>query len=410
MKSGAARPGREWPATLDVDGLVADGWRPRPFRQFLLKVHSRCNLACDYCYVYTLGDQSWRSQPKVMSPAVVATAARRIAEHARAHRLRSVRVILHGGEPLLAGPAYLADTVRAIRAEAAPDVRVDAAVQTNAVLLDEQALRAFHELDLKVGVSLDGSPRAHDRNRRHADGRGTHAAVAAALRLLTRPAYRHLYAGLLCTIDLANDPVETYESLIAFDPPVIDLLLPHGTWESPPPERTPDQSRAPYGDWLIAIFDRWYGSDRDETVVRLFHEIIRLLLGGASASEAVGLTPATLVVVETDGTVEQTDSLKVVRHGAAATGLNIADHPFDEALRHPGMVARQLGWAALGEECRACRFGRVCGAGLYPHRYRPGTGFRNPSVYCADLYRLIGHIRSRVVADLRRPPASTEGP
>ena len=32
-------------------------------RQFLLKVHSRCNLACDYCYVYQHADQSWRTRP-----------------------------------------------------------------------------------------------------------------------------------------------------------------------------------------------------------------------------------------------------------------------------------------------------------------------------------------------------------
>ncbi|MGW0810191.1 FxsB family cyclophane-forming radical SAM/SPASM peptide maturase [Nonomuraea sp. NPDC002799] len=400
MKSDS---GLEWPETLDIDGLVDDGWRPQPFRQFLLKVHSRCNLACDYCYVYTLSDQSWRSQPMVMPPAVVAAAARRIAEHVHGHGLRSVRVVLHGGEPLLAGHAYLTDVVRTIRAETGSDVRVDAVVQTNAVLLGEQALDAFGELDLKVGVSLDGNPRAHDRNRRYADGRGSHAAVAAALRLLMRPSHRHLYGGLLCTIDLANDPLETYAALVAFQPPMIDFLLPHGTWDAPPPGRPPSQDKTPYADWLIEIFDRWYGTDRDETVVRLFHEIMRLLVGGASASEAVGLTPSSLVVIETDGTIEQTDSLKVVRHGAAATGLNIADHPFDAALRYPGIVARQLGWSALSQECRSCRFGRVCGAGLYPHRYRAGTGFQNPSVYCADLYRLIGHIRARLVADLRRP-------
>jgi uncharacterized protein len=43
---------------------------------------------------------------------------------------------------------------------------------------------------------------------------------------------------------------------------------------------------------------------------------------------------------------------------------------------------------------------RVCGAGHYAHRYRPGTGFRNPSVYCADLRRLIGHVRDRMATDL----------
>jgi uncharacterized protein len=42
----------------------------------------------------------------------------------------------------------------------------------------------------------------------------------------------------------------------------------------------------------------------------------------------------------------------------------------------------------------------TCGGGLYPHRYRSGSGFRHPSVYCADLMRLITHVRDRVGADL----------
>lgn len=401
VNSGTGDLNPEWPATLDLDELRESGWRPRPFRQFLLKVHSRCNLACDYCYVYMMADQSWRSRPMVMAPELVEIVARRIAEHAREHSLTDVRVILHGGEPLLAGREYLAKTIEMIRGEAGPGLRVDAAIQTNGVLLDEETLRAFDRLDLRVGVSLDGSPRGNDRNRRYADGRGSHAQVARALRLLMRPSFRHLYGGLLCTVDLANDPVETYEALAEFDPPMIDFLLPHGTWESPPPGRGPDPGQAPYADWLITIFDHWYDSDSD-LVVRFFQEIMHLLLGGASASEAIGLTPASLVVVETDGTIEQLDSLKAVRHGAPATGMSILEQPFDAALRHPGMVARQLGRDALSDECKRCRFGRVCGAGLYPHRYRSGSGFRNPSVYCADLYRLIGHIRARLITDLRR--------
>ena len=42
----------------------------------------------------------------------------------------------------------------------------------------------------------------------------------------------------------------------------------------------------------------------------------------------------------------------------------------------------------------------ICGGGLYPHRYRAGSGFRHPSVYCADLLRLITHVRDRVRGDL----------
>jgi hypothetical protein len=34
-----------------------------PFRQLVLKVHSRCDLACDHCYVYEHQDYSGPNRP-----------------------------------------------------------------------------------------------------------------------------------------------------------------------------------------------------------------------------------------------------------------------------------------------------------------------------------------------------------
>lgn len=31
--------------------------------QYVIKLHSRCNLACDHCYVYEHADQTWRQHP-----------------------------------------------------------------------------------------------------------------------------------------------------------------------------------------------------------------------------------------------------------------------------------------------------------------------------------------------------------
>ena len=93
----------EWPSTLDLDALKAGGWSPAPFREFVVKIHSRCDLSCDYCYMYEMADQSWRDQPMRMSPQIADRTAIRIGEHARAHQLPAVSLILHGGEPLLAG-------------------------------------------------------------------------------------------------------------------------------------------------------------------------------------------------------------------------------------------------------------------------------------------------------------------
>ncbi len=377
---------------------MADGWEPVPFREFVVKIHSRCDLSCDYCYMYEMADQSWRDQPRRMSPEIADRTAARIAEHAREHRLPSVMLVLHGGEPLLAGRELISRLVRATRDAAGPDVRVDVRVQTNGVGLDDLYLRLFDELEITVGVSLDGTAEAHDRHRRFASGRGSHAAVSAGLRRLIQPRFRHLFGGLLCTIDLRHDPIATYEALASFEPPQVDFLLPHGTWSAPPPGRTPGAAEAPYADWLITVFDHWYPAPR--TRIRLFEEIMHTILGGASSTEMIGLSPSVIVVVETSGAIEQVDTLKVTYPGAPLTGLHVARDPFDAALVSPGIVARQLGARALAAECRACRIRTVCGGGLYAHRYRPGVGFANPSVYCPDLMRLIGHILTTMKADI----------
>jgi uncharacterized protein len=60
-----------WPShTLDVAELRRGGVDAVPFQQFVLKVHSRCNLACTYCYVYQGADESWRRRPARVPDAV----------------------------------------------------------------------------------------------------------------------------------------------------------------------------------------------------------------------------------------------------------------------------------------------------------------------------------------------------
>ena len=386
-----------------------------PFRQYLLKIHSRCNLACDYCYMYEAADQSWRSRPLRMELGTVRRAAGLMLDQVRTHGLREITVVLHGGEPLLVGAEHLDALLDVLASTLAEHTRVRFKLQTNALLLlrDPALLTVLHRHRVQVAVSLDGTAAAHDRHRRHPDGRGSHTRTADALRLLGSPEHRALYAGLLCTVDLDSDPVETYEALLEFAPPRVDLLLPHGTWLQPPPRlatRMPvDPPRggepAPYGDWLCTVFDRWYGAPRRETGVRLFEELAVLLLGGRAASEAVGLAPVDLVVVETDGAIEQADSLKVAYDGAAGTGLDVFGNSFGTAAEHPAFRARQRGLAGLGPVCTRCPLVESCGGGLYAHRYaeEPSTAvgsFAHPSVYCADLARLIRHIGQRLTRDL----------
>ncbi|MBQ0948464.1 uncharacterized protein FHV95_108248 [Streptomyces coelicolor] len=366
---------------------------PIPFRQFIVKMHGRCNLACTYCYLYEGPDGSWRDRPAAASAAVLDRTATRIAEHAERHALRDLALVLHGGEPLLAGAGPLAEVTGRVRELVPRGCQVHATVQTNATLLTEERLAVLADAGIRVGISLDGGTAAHNRRRVDHAGRPSWPAAARGARLVAER-FPESYAGLLTVVDPTLDPVETYESLLGLRPPALDLLLPHGNWTAPPPGRTGVR----YGDWLCAVFDRWWAAGRREVRVRLFEECVALLLGLPAATEALGLAPFDAVVVETDGSIEQVDSLKSAYPGAARTGLDVFRHTFDDALRHPGVAARQAGTASLAGECRACPLLRVCGGGHYAHRYRAGHGFRNPSVYCADLQRFIRHVSSRLTA------------
>lgn len=195
-----------WPLLdLDVPSLRQAGHQPVPFQQFIVKVHSRCNLSCSYCYVYEMADQAWRQQPKRMSGPVAAKVAGRIAEHAARHHLPSVEVILHGGEPMLAGPQWLAGLTRSLRAQVPAQVNIGA--QTNGTLLRPALLDTLKELGIRIGVSLDGDAEATERHRRYSNGRNSFDDVADGLQLLDSAEFRDIYGGILCTVDTHNDPV-----------------------------------------------------------------------------------------------------------------------------------------------------------------------------------------------------------
>ncbi|MER8072618.1 FxsB family cyclophane-forming radical SAM/SPASM peptide maturase [Streptomyces sp. NPDC094034] len=384
---------------------------PLPFGQFIVKVHGRCNLACRYCYLYEGPDRTWRERPAAAAPGVLDRAASRIAEHAATHALSDLSLVLHGGEPLLAGAGRLAAFAGLVRERVPRGCTVHATVQTNATLLTEDRIATLARHGIRVGISLDGGLATHNTLRVDHAGRPSWPAASRGARLLAEH-HPEAYAGILTVVDPRTDPDEVYASLLALRPPALDLLLPHGNWSAPPSGlagTTEVSDRpTPYGDWLSAVFDRWWSAGRRESRIRLFEECLALLLGLPGATESLGLDPVNAIVIETDGAIEQVDSLKSAYDTAAATGLDIFRHTFDDATRHPAVAARQSGAAALAAGCRACPLLTVCGGGHYAHRYRAGHGFTNPSVYCADLQRLIRHVAARLT-EATTPGAPSQG-
>ncbi|MEV4557679.1 hypothetical protein AB0K51_11855 [Kitasatospora sp. NPDC049285] len=375
----------ERPGPAVVDEAPADpDRRPLPFTRFAVEMQARPTL-----------DRT----------------AFRIAEHLNAHRteLSEVAITFLGGEPRPTGADELDYAATMLRLAVPEGIAVRFSMTTNGVLLEDPRILAVldrHEID--VTVSLDGSRPGPDRHRQYADGKGCHDAVMRAAAALRAHAPAARLRKLLCVIDLANDPLETYEALVAAGVPQLDFLLPLGDWETKPPGWTGEEGGAAYADWLIPVFDRWYDTVPAPTTVRLFAGIIALAVGGRSTTEAVGLGVFRSLAVDSHGSVDLVGALESGFADAPWSGLDVFGNSFDEARLHPDVDARQRGPAALSPTCLACPVRDVCGGGQYANRYRAGTGFRNPSVYCVDLRKLITHVRERVLADLDRLASGAE--
>lgn len=371
----------------------------RPINEFVVKAASRCNLNCDYCYEYNLGDQTWKSQPKLMNEDTARVLGKRIAEHASRHAVPTVFVSFHGGEVLLLGPKRLNRICQILREEIAAQTELQLSMQTNATLLTDHFVNVIRRNRIAVSVSIDGDREAHDWHRVDHKGRGSYDRVLRGLQLLRRGAPECI-SGLLAVIDVRNDPLTTFDAVASFGINSVDFLLPHYHWDSPPPR--PNGDPIAYGRWYWEIYQAWTANRHPGVEIRFLANIVSQLAGGKSLYEQMTLAPVTLVVVATDGSIEAVDSIKATASGRHQLGLNIHSVAFDEALHADLVSIRQAGEAQLCDECRGCSFKKECAGGYFPHRWGRARQFDNPSVYCADLYWLISQIRNELLAGRRK--------
>lgn len=371
-----------------------------PMRMFICKVASRCNLDCDYCYVYRHADQSWREQPAKMSVATAQKLGERIKEHSTIHNIKAVDVVMHGGEPLLAGVDHLRHLCESIQEHAYP-VEIYFGMQTNGLLFDERVLEFCLTWNFGVGLSLDGPREVNDLHRLDHKRRSSFDGLQRALQLLSSAEGQRVWSGFLSVIDLGVDPIEVYTYLSSFNPKGIDFLLPLGNHLHLPPGKE-DVEATPYADWLLKVFHTWYRERPQAIKIRRFRDVIALLAGVTHTTEEWGLHPVDFVVVETNGEIQAVDTLKTTYPGANRLGLNIFQNSFDELFTAPLIMKRQNGWAELCETCQQCELVNVCGGGYFPQRYSVEGAFRNPSIYCSDLKKLIREIHATVADDINQ--------
>lgn len=364
-----------------------------PIPYFILKVASRCNLDCSYCYVYNKGDRSWRSKPPLMSDTTFDATLKRVREHCLLVGQKSVNFVFHGGEPMLLGPTRFAKWCE--RAQKVLDDVADVSflIQTNGTLIDNDWAAVLSRYCVRVGVSVDGPPQVHDAFRVDHYGRGSYRAVARGIDTLHAA---NMSFGINCTLPFGADPIKVHRHFVALGANAISYAFPDFTHDTIAPLRR-NFGPTPCADFLIPIFNDWWVNSTLKLQIREFWAMSRAILGGTSRLDYIGSGKYGYIFVESDGTIEGLDHLRICDESLYRTDKNVNNASFVDVLQ-PEFVHTQLltGSVPIPRDCATCQERDTCAGGYLPHRYSHARRFENPSVWCEDLLALFAHLRAKL--------------
>lgn len=360
----------------------------------LIKVASRCNINCSYCYVYNMGDTGWKDLPRQISFETIDAAASALSSLA-GEQHQPFAVVLHGGEPLLLGFTKLEYLIRSLRGQLPDECSIS--LQTNGILINKKILDLCSDTRTTISLSLDGPKNVHDKHRVGHTGKGTYDKVLEGLNQLREHLdSEFLFTGLLAVVDTESDPVEIYNFFKNLSPPSVDFIYRDGNHTQLPAGKQSLQSTE-YGQWIAGLLDA-YLADSNPIKIRILDDLIKLLLGGKGTKDGVGLTNYGVLIIDTDGTITKNDTLKSSFDGADRFSSNWSVHTDDLAqiLSSEEFAGYHASQRPSSKICHACPELNICGGGMALHRWRDDNGYDNPSVYCADQKYLINHIRRRL--------------
>lgn len=152
------------------------------FTTCVLKIASRCNLNCTYCYMYNKGDLSFLNQPKFMSLDTIDNLIKRFDEYLKEYKYDDFNFVFHGGEPMLASKSlyrYFIINVNKLFKKYKKQAKYS--IQTNGVLINKEWIKFFKKYGIHVGISLDTTKKSNDINRIYHNGKSSYNDILKGL-------------------------------------------------------------------------------------------------------------------------------------------------------------------------------------------------------------------------------------
>jgi len=384
-------------SSLDADPAARVSLMVKP-------VGAACNLSCEYCYYLPTRDALYGGRTRRMETAALESLLRDFLPRAGG----DVLVAWQGGEPTLAGLDFFRAALELQAQYRRPGQRIAHALQTNGTLIDDAWGAFLHEHGFLVGISIDGPRSLHDRYRRDAAGRPSHAAVLRGLRTLRRHRVEH---NVLCVVNDATVqyPKQVWSNLVALGVRWVQFI-PAIEWCAT--DRGPElaafsPSAEAYGRFLCDVFDAWFERDRHRVSVRFFDSLLHTIVHGHPTECTYAARCPAHLTVEHNGDVFGCDHFVTRRwqlgtldtNGGVAAPLTIRGAPpigWPDRVDWSRLDAFAERKANLPAACEACPWRPLCHGGCPKHRPHRGDA-AEPTVLCGAYRAFFAHAHLRLM-------------
>lgn len=330
-------------------------------------VSGSCNMNCSYCFYQDVANNRSQANMGILSDQLTELLINRAITFIGSSGI--VNFAFQGGEPTLCGVDYFRKfTAYVKKAIAGTNCRVQYALQTNGLLLDDDFCKFFADEKFLIGLSIDGPADIHNASRMDTKSKQTFQRVITAAHRLER--YKADY-NILCVVTrlsvkhpdkLFNFFVKNKFSYVQLIPCIEDFNA-QGAQHSPDP--------IAYGNFLCRMYELWLQAWEQGAPlsIREFDNLMGMLLFHqepelCSMSGKCGIH----AIIEADGSVYPCDFFVLDEWKLG----NICDKEFGELFS--GHLEQTFIEQSkdISDVCKQCNLFVWCRGGCRRHRESAG--------------------------------------
>jgi uncharacterized protein len=354
----------------------------RPFTLLIKPSGSDCNLDCTYCFYKNrspeVGQGKQRMSDEVLEKLIQDYMKLNFPVHGFAWQ---------GGEPMLMGIDFYRKVIELQKKYGRPGSQVSNALQTNAVLIDDEWCRFLHDDKFLLGISIDGPKEFHDYYRLNHAGSGTFDKVVAAIQKCKEYQVEWNTLTLLNAKNIEH-PEEIFDFLVGLGARFLQFI-PCAEWDTAA-DRIADFSITPeqYGDFLCRLFDKWLEYGPTNLSIRDFDSILSYYIRGEHSICTFQRQCSQYVVVEHTGDVFCCDFFVEPQWRLG----NIFQTPIEKLATDATKLTFARAKGQLSDKCLLCRHLSVCRGGCLKDRSVLDKGnFSSESYFCESYKRFFDY-------------------